>query len=88
MIKQYGDWQQAKTILEGISEPKINLTKQDKDGVCIDLAPILGYPVQYAKKKVKKGMRAYLTIMNPVTNGCYMRDLCEVVSEEAGEYFK
>ena len=87
MIREYGDWQQAKLLLDDLQEPKITQEAQYEKHLNIDLPDILGYPCQYARHKTKKGIRSFITIMNPTTNSAYIKNFSKVTEEEADNIF-
>jgi hypothetical protein len=87
MIREYGDWQQAKLLLEGLSEPKLTQEAQYEKHLNIDTPDILGYPCQYTRHKLKNGIKAFVTLMNPTTSSCYIKNFSEVTSKEADYIF-
>jgi hypothetical protein len=77
MIKQYGSWLQAKSVLDNYLEPSVTM---EKDGISKNMPDILGYPVVYTKRKSIKGFKSFITIINPIANSCYIVDFNAVVS--------
>jgi len=83
MIKEYGDWQQAKEFLDNLAEPNVFLDREDKEGISKNMPDILGYQVIYTKRNVKKSVRSFITIMNPKTNSCYVKNYSETVTSSS-----
>ena len=87
MIREYGDWQQAKLLLDDLQEPKMTQSSQYEKHINIDLPDVLGYPCQYSRHRAKKGTKAFVAIMNPLTNSCYIKNFGEVTEEEVNDIF-
>lgn len=73
MIRQYGNWLNAKTLLDQIMEPTITHSGENEKHVEIPLPEILGYPVTYYRHEGKKGIKSWAFIINPLTNSAHQK---------------
>ena len=79
---KFGDWEDAKSKLDNLIEPKISFG--DKKNKITYIQPLNGFPCVYAK--YESGGRAYIT--NPKTNSMYVRDFSEVKELQPVDIFK
>jgi hypothetical protein len=86
MNKTYGSWQQAKQLLDNMSEPNINFGN-DKKHLDVYRPDVLGYQCQYVKNKTKKGIKSWLVITNHENNCVYIKNFSEVSEEEVNKIF-
>ena len=81
MNRQYGSWQEAKIILDNYFEPVV---AWNKEGISKSMPDILGYQVIYTKRlSNKKCFKSFVTIMNPNSNSCYIKNFTFAEKEDS-----
>jgi len=75
-MKTCGDWEQAKSLLQNLFIPAFAENSNENNKVVKDLADIMGYPVQLVRYTwEKRRPRSFVSLMNPNTNQCAVRDI-------------
>lgn len=86
MNEPLGNWQQAKQLLDNMSEPNINFG-DDKKHLDVYRPNVLGYQCQYVKHRTKNGIKSWLVITNKEKNCVYIKKFGEVTEDEVREIF-
>jgi len=82
-----GTWERAKNLLDAMDEPDIRIDISNKDYLCLDQEPILGYPCQYVWHKTKNGQKSWLVVFNGEKNCCHLKKYSLVSDKEAEDIF-
>ena len=83
----FGGWQQAKTILDSMSEPRIDMQEGNRKHLDTYLPDILGYHCHYVKNLTKGGKKSWVAIINGETGSVYTKDFSELTAETVSEIF-
>lgn len=87
MIKECGDWQQAKLLLNGMSEPRLSNTWLDKKHIDVYVSTILGYQCQYVRHLTKNGFKSWVVMTNGQENCVYIHNFNGVTEIEVQNIF-
>lgn len=83
--QRYGNWEEAMTLLDGLSEPNVYFGDQNR--VSIYLEPINGYPCIYCKEKKDKEISSRVYITNPMKNTMYLVEFTQATEKQARQIF-